>query len=57
MFCLALEEIEELTIYGDEFNTEHQRFEVVLVPCNYVHSRWGFTEDSVSKECVSDLNA
>ena len=29
--------------------------EVILVPCNYIHSEWGDIGDSVSDECIADL--
>ena len=27
-----------------------------LVPCNYVHSEFGYTGDSISEDCVADLD-
>ena len=32
----------------------YQRFEYVLVPCNYVHAEIGPTDDKVAEECIAD---
>ena len=48
--------------YGDDmaiWSTEddeisYQRFEYTLVPCNYIHSEVGTTNDFVSEECIAD---
>ena len=26
-----------------------------MTPCNYIHQKWGYTEDFVSDECETDL--
>ena len=44
-------------IYGNEKNDEYQRLEVVLVPCNYQHTKWGFTGDEISPDCNPDMAA
>ena len=54
MFCI--DDFKNYVIYGNEKNSEYQRFEVVLVPCNYLHTLFGYTEDSIHPECVADLN-
>ena len=36
MYCI--DEFENFIIYGNEKNTEYQRIEVVLVPCNYLNT-------------------
>ena len=33
MFCI--DDFKNYVIYGNEKNSEYQRFEVVLAPCNY----------------------
>ena len=42
-------------IYGDENNVEHQRIEMLLLPCNYLHTDTGYTGDSIHPECIGDL--
>ena len=52
LYCLDWSE--DLYIFGEENNPEYQRIELLMVPCNYLHQKWGYTEDSVSNECISD---
>ena len=54
MYCL--DETQELEIYGTENNMNYQRVEILFVPCNYLHEELGYTEDSVYKDCVADLD-
>ena len=44
-------------VFGEEINAEYQRLEIVLVPCNYLHTHLGYTEDFISDECIADLQA
>ena len=46
---------DDLYIGGEKTNPAYQRMEMVLVPCNYIHQVDGYTEDSVSDECIRDL--
>ena len=56
IYCLDWDQFgEELEVWGatyDEMN--YQRFEYVLVPCNYVHTEIGPTDDKVAEECIAD---
>jgi len=54
MYCI--DEFENFTIYGNEKNTEYQRVEVVLVPCNYLNTQFGYTGDSIDPECIAELD-
>ena len=45
----------DLVIYGNEKGDEYQRVEIVLVPCNYLHTKWDYTEDTISDKCVANL--
>ena len=56
MFCLDWS-AQELLLYGNEKNYEYQRIEIVLTPCNYIHTHLGYDLDSVHKDCVADLDA
>ena len=31
--------------------------EIYLLPCNYLHTYYGYTGDSVSKECIANQKA
>ena len=60
MYCIDWEDPEgtgDLLIYGNEKNNEYQRIEVVLVPCNYQHTKWGYTGDKISPKCNPDRDA
>lgn len=53
MYCL--EPDADIEIYGNERGGDYQRLEIVLVPCNYVHSYLGYEDDSIHPDCVADL--
>ena len=53
MFCLDWSE--DIFIYGNEKNEEYQRIELVLTPCNYLHTHLGYKNDTVHPDCVADL--
>ena len=53
MFCI--DDYDNFRIYGNEKNTYYQRFEIILVPCNYVHTQFGYEGDSIHPECIADL--
>ena len=44
-----------VAIKGDEGEDDYQRFEAVLVPCNYVHKTFGDVGDSIHPECEPSL--
>ena len=37
---------------NDQIN--YQRFEWVLLPCNYLHRELGVTDDFIADECIAD---
>ena len=56
LFCLDWDKLgEELAIWGTE-NDEisYQRFEYILLPCNYVHAEFGPVGDTIPDECIAD---
>ena len=56
MLCIDWNDPEmPIIIKGDEYNDDYQRFEAVLVPCNYVHTELGYEGDSIHPECVHNL--
>ena len=56
LYCLDWEKLgDELAIWGTENDeTTYQRFEYILVPCNYVHTEYGSTNDYIKDECIAD---
>lgn len=53
MYCLDLDE--EISLFGNERNDNYASLEIVLVPCNYVHSHLGYEGDSIHPECIADI--
>ena len=56
MVCIDWDDDEPISIGGIQNDDNYQILDIVLVPCNYIHSQLGYTEDSVATECVPDLN-
>ena len=42
MFCLDWVDSDPIEIIGSEFDEDYTRLEVVLLPCNYVHTMLGY---------------
>ena len=55
-FCIDWIDGEPFEVYGHESEDDYQRLEVILLPCNYVHTSFGYEGDSVSPECIGDLD-
>ena len=56
MLCIDWHDPEiPIKIMGDEAQDNYQRLEAVLLPCNYVHTQWGYNSDSIHPECVPSL--
>ncbi len=43
MYCFDSAEFDDKEIYGDEKNQNNGRVNIVLVPCNFIHSSLGET--------------
>ena len=41
-------------MWGVENDESYQRWEVAFLPCNYIHSEIGSTNDTVHEECLPD---
>ena len=57
MLCLEWNDEDPLEIKGNELDDDYTRLEVVLLPCNYVHTMLGHTGDSIHPDCVPDLQS
>ena len=59
LFCIDWNKHEsDVEIWGAEHDKNmYQRFEWVLVPCNYVHAEIEPTGDFISPECIADREA
>ena len=54
MFCIDWND-DPIEVGGLFTEADYSRLEVVLVPCNYLHTDLGFEGDYVSSECIRDL--
>ena len=55
LYCLDWDALgDELEIWGVNDDANYQRFEFLLLPCNYVHAEYGETDDSVSSDCIAN---
>ena len=48
---------EEIRLYGYEGSSFYQALELILLPCNYLHTYLGYTEDKIADGCHADLQA
>ena len=55
MFCIDWNDENPIEILGREQDTDYTRIEFILVPCNYIHTMLDYKEDSISPECIADL--
>ena len=45
----------DLEVWGADHDiSSYQRFEWILVPCNYIHAEVVPTDDYVAEECIAD---
>ena len=56
LYCFNWDQIgDELSIWGGSSNDAlYQRIEFGLVPCNYVHTQFGDSGDSIHPDCIAD---
>ena len=43
-----------MEIWGQDTYENYRYVDIILVPCNYVHTAYGYTEDKVTDECLSN---
>ena len=56
MFCIDWNDDNPIEVGGRPQDEDYTRFEVIFLPCNYIHTMLGYTEDSISPECIADLD-
>ena len=56
MFCIDWNDDDPIEIGGRPQDEDYTRFEVIFLPCNYIHTMLNYTEDSISPECIADLD-
>ena len=59
LFCVNWDKLDngELSVWGVENDDNYQRWEFVLLPCNYVHKEFGDIGDTVHKNCTASKKA
>ena len=55
MFCLDWNDDDPIEIRGSDIDDDYIRFEINLVPCNYLHTMLGYQDDKIDPSCVGDL--
>ena len=56
LFCIDFDPDESVAIFGEFQDDSYLRLEVTLTPCNYLHTWDGYTGDSISPDCIPDLD-
>ena len=55
MFCLDWDDDNPIEITGSDIDADYTRFEIVMTPCNYLHTHLGYTGDSIDPSCNPNL--
>ncbi len=55
MFCINFDNEDSVVLNGEFFDDNYTRIDITLAPCNYLHTALNYTDDSVSPECIPDL--
>ena len=55
MICIDWDKNDPYVIKGNFMHDEYARLDVVLSPCNYLHTMLDYEGDSISSECIEDL--
>ena len=56
LYCMDWEVLDnELAIWSVTDDDNYQRWEHVLLPCNYIHNLHGDIGDTISDDCIPDL--
>ena len=56
MFCIDWNDYENPIMIGGEYEDDfYSELDIILAPCNYVHTMGGYTGDSVHPDCNKRL--
>ena len=56
MFCIDWNNADEPIQIGGEYEDDnYSELDIILAPCDYIHTIGGYTGDSIHPECVRDL--
>ena len=54
--CIEWNDDDPMEFVGQFSDDDYTRFEVIFVPCNYLHIEGGYDGDSIHPECIEDLD-
>ena len=54
LYCI--DQTDEFKIFGEWTATDFLTVTMDLVPCNYMHTHLGYEGDSISDDCIADLD-
>ena len=57
MLCIDWNDERPFMIGGRENDIDYSRLDIVLTPCNYLHTMLDYKEDTISPECIPDLES
>jgi len=56
LYCMDWDKIgDDLSVWSVTEDDDYQRWEFVLLPCNYIHAEFNDIGDSVHPECIANL--
>ena len=55
MFCIDWDDDDPIELINHEQDYDYARIDVIVTPCNYVHTMLGYEGDSISDECIGDF--
>ena len=55
MFCIDWNDDNPIEIMGHEFDSDYTALDIIIVPCNYIHTMFGYQGDSIHPECNGEL--
>ena len=55
MFCVDWNDNDPYEVLGKEFDDDFTRIELIFVPCNYLHTQLDYKEDTISPQCIANL--
>ena len=53
LWCINMEEA-DISIFGNELDRNHTRFEIVVLPCNHRLTQLGGKDDRIPQNCIED---
>ena len=55
MYCMDWNDDDPFEITGALNDDDYTRIEIMIAPCNYLHTMNGYQDDTIGTECIADL--